>query len=58
MYTKIIYNKYSANGFFFIGTREYFPKDEEDYDRVLEIIKANPDEYDLVDCEYGFEFKK
>lgn len=55
MVTKIIYNKYSANGAF-LGEREYSPKDKEDYNRVMGIIESNPDEYELVNCEYGFSF--
>lgn len=55
MVTKIIYNKYSANGAF-LGERVYSPKSREDYNRVMEIIEANPDEYELVNCEYGFAF--
>lgn len=55
MVTKIIYNKYSANGTF-LGEREYSPKDKEDYNRVMGIIESNPDEYELVNCEYGFSF--
>lgn len=55
MKTKIIYNKYSVNGSF-IGEREYYPKSKEDYDRVIGIIEDNPDEYELVNCEYGFEW--
>lgn len=53
--TKIIYNKYSAYGAF-VGEREYKPKDRADYDRVMGIIEQNPDEYELVNCEYGFAF--
>lgn len=55
MITKIIYNKYSANGYF-VGEREYCPKNKEDYDRVMKIIESNPDEYEIVNCEYGFMF--
>jgi hypothetical protein len=55
MVTKIIYNKYSANGVF-VGEREYSPRDKADYDRVMGIIEQNPDEYELVNCEYGFAF--
>lgn len=55
MVTKIIYNKYSASGTF-LGEREYNPKDKEDYNRVMGIIESNPDEYELVNCEYGFSF--
>lgn len=57
MVTKIIYNKYSANGHF-VGEREYYPKDEQDYNRVMAIIEKNPDEYELVNCEYEFGFAK
>lgn len=57
MVTKIIYNKYSASGAF-LGEREYSPKDKEDYNRVIGIIESNPDEYELVNCEYGFSFVK
>lgn len=55
MVTKIIYNKYSANGIF-LGEREYTPKDSADYNRVMGIIESNPDEYEIVNCEYGFSF--
>lgn len=55
MVTKIIYNKYSVSGAF-LGEREYSPKDKEDYNRVMGIIESNPDEYELVNCEYGFSF--
>ena len=55
--TKIIYNKYSMSGSF-LGEREYCPKSREDYNRVIETIKKYPDEYELVNCEYGFEFAK
>lgn len=55
MVTKIIYNKYSVSGCF-VGEREYFPKDRQDYDRVMAVIEENPDEYELVNCEYGFSF--
>lgn len=55
MATKIIYNKYSANGNF-LGEREYSPKNKADYDRVMQIIESNPEEYELVNCEYGFSF--
>lgn len=55
MKTKIIYNKYSVNGQF-LGEREYFPNDITDYNRVMAIIEENADEYELVNCEYGFEF--
>lgn len=55
MVTKIIYNKYSANGAF-VGERVYCPKNMEDYNRVIGIIESNPDEYELVNCEYGFSF--
>jgi len=57
MVTKIIYNKYSASGVF-LGEREYNPKDKEDYNRVMGIIESNSDEYELVNCEYGFAFVK
>ena len=57
MVTKIIYNKYSANGYF-VGEFEYCPVSKKDYDRVMDIIELNPDEYELVNCEYGFEFAK
>ncbi len=57
MVTKIIYNKYSASGAF-LGEREYSPKGKEDYKRVMGIIENNPDEYELVNCEYGFSFAK
>lgn len=43
----ITYNKYSASGVF-LGERTYQPKDKADYDRVMEIIERNPDEYELV----------
>lgn len=55
--TKIIYNKYSMSGVF-LGEREYCPKSLEDCNRVIEIIEKYPDEYELVNCEYGFEFAK
>ena len=57
MVTKIIYNKYSASGAF-LGEREYSPRDRGDYDRVMAIIEENPDEYELVNCEYEFAFGK
>lgn len=57
MVTKIIYNKYSASGTF-LGEREYSPKSKEDYNRVMGIIESNSDEYELVNCEYGFSFAK
>ena len=47
----IIYNKYSANGAF-LGEREYAPKDEDDYKRVMRIIEENPDEYEVVNVLY------
>lgn len=53
--TKIIYNKYSASGSF-LGERGYYPKDKADYDRVMAIIEENPDEYELVNVDYGFGF--
>jgi len=53
--TKIIYNKYSMNGEF-LGQREYCPKSVEDYNRVWAIIEQNPDEYEMVNCEYEFDF--
>ena len=55
--TKIIYNKYDAYGNF-VAERVYMPTDKEDYKRVMEIIERNPDEYELVTCEYEFEFRK
>ena len=55
--TKIIYNKYSMSGAF-LGEREYCPTSWEDYNRVIDTIEKNPDEYELVNCEYGFEFAK
>ena len=57
MVTKIIYNKYSASGAF-LGEREYLPKSKGDYNRAMVIIESNPDEYELVNCEYGFSFAK
>ena len=53
--TKIIYNKYSMSGAF-LGEREYCPKSLDDYNRVIETIEKYPDEYELINCEYGFEF--
>ena len=49
--TLIIYNKYSAYGTF-IGERVYRPTSKDD----LRIIEENPDEYELVNVEYGFKF--
>ena len=57
MVTKIIYNKYSISGNF-VGEREYKPVDKLDYDRVMSIIEENPDEYELVFVEYGFDLNK
>lgn len=56
MYTTIIYNKYSTSGNF-IGERRYQPTSKEDYDKVMEIIERLPDEYELVNVEYGFEWR-
>ena len=53
--TLIIYNKYSAYGTF-IGERVYRPTSKDDYERVMQIIEENPDEYELVNVEYGFKF--
>ena len=55
--TKIIYNKYDMYGNF-IAERVYMPTDREDYKRVMEIIERNPDEYEIVNCEYEFEYRK
>lgn len=52
MKIRIIYRKYSMEGKF-VGEREYFPTDKTDYYRVMTIIENNPDEYELVNCEYG-----
>lgn len=54
-FTKIIYNWYGELGNF-IGEREYYPRDKQDYDRVMEIFEQNPEEYELVNVEYGFGF--
>lgn len=45
--TYICYNKYSANGAF-VGKREYIATTQKDYDRVMDIIERNPEEYELV----------
>lgn len=55
--TKIIYNKYDAYGNF-VAERVYMPTDKADYDRVMGIIERNPDEYEIVNCEYEFEYRK
>ena len=43
----IIYNKYTSRGTF-VGEREYTAKSDEDYNRVMEIIERNPDQYEVV----------
>ncbi len=48
----IIYNFYSANGFF-VGERTYRPRDRQDYIRVMEIIERNTDQYELVNVQEG-----
>ena len=57
METTIIYNKYSHNDpFLLLGERRYSPKDKADYDRVMRVFEENPDEYELVNVEYGFKW--
>lgn len=56
MVTLLIYDYYSDSGKY-LGRREYAPTSRDDYDRVMGIIERNPDKYELVNCEYGFEWR-
>lgn len=47
----IIYNKYTSRGTF-VAEREYTAKSDSDYNRVMEIIERNPDEYEVVNEYY------
>lgn len=49
---KIIYLKYSWNTGACLGEREYCPKDWADYERVMNIIEENTDEYEVVNLIY------
>lgn len=53
MYKLITYNKYAyRNGkSIFLYEANYQTIDEDDYNRVMEIIERNPDEYELVNEE-------
>ena len=42
----------------FIERRIYRPENKWDYDRVMEIFERNPDEYKLVNVDYGFCWAK
>ena len=53
MEIKIIYNKYNVYGRF-MGEKVYWAESRADYNRVMDIIERNPDEYELVNCEYYF----
>lgn len=56
MKTTIIYNRYSADGEF-LGERKYQPTSKEDYDRAMAVAERLPDEYEIVNVEYGFEWR-
>lgn len=45
--TYICYDKYSMSGAF-VERREYIATTQKDYDRVMDIIERNPEEYELV----------
>lgn len=47
MIIKIIYNKYGLSGNF-IGEKTFIAKGMEEYERVMDIIERNPDEYEVV----------
>lgn len=42
----------------FIERRIYRPVSKWDYDRVMEIFKEKPEQYKLVNIDYGFCFAK
>ena len=42
----------------FLERRIYRPTSKWDYDRVMEIFERKPDEYKLVNVDYGFCFAK
>lgn len=46
---KLIYEIKSANGFW--NRKEYITDDEKDYERVLNIICSNKDEYKIIGIE-------
>lgn len=49
---KIYYLEYCWSTGECLGEREYCPKDWDDYERVLDIIDDNQDEYRLTDIEF------
>lgn len=47
---KLTYEIKSANGFW--NRKEYVTDDGKDYERVVNIIHSNPDEYKVVNVEH------
>ena len=49
----VVYEIKTANGAW--RTRKYAPKDKKDYERVLSVVRENPEEYKIlsVSCKGG-----